>query len=836
MAANINRNHFRQLISDREQELLQLKLAAEDAAHRQEEEMREQMLQDLKAMEIEFERVQLENERVIKDEIQKVNNDAAARVETMQQQMESSIKYVEDETIRSTVLEMEREWVMREDNLKEKFRKLLSDELEAQRDTLSKDFLSTLHQKDKELKRQEQASELHLQQLQQDHQRDLVTMKRDLEALAEDIWKSATEQSDAVAEEKLSKIVTISEQECQTKDDQIAMLTEERSTLQFLVHERERQLQDSIHQLDEMESTLKDVASEVNARHNNEKSQLSDEIANLLNDYDQLRKAFHCVEYDNDSLKEEVVQLKLKLKSLEAKCSEQRNILNTLDNRKDETNNRIGEISSCKQLLEAQLFDLKRENKELSSELEKRNARICELSIENKQLTEKASTLNTTVDDLREKNRNLNSECSSLKRQCDDTAVRVETLLREKRDYEKEVEKRIQQKDALLNETLANHKRALETVRGRVDARSEPVVVHLHGNNTNGGGNASRDVYSSNTHGSERLSRECDSLRSRVLALQRENYRMESELSGARQKRGPTSESDFDTKKLTAENNSLKQIIAMLRKEMENVSINNAESSDHDGDKVSQLSVSALEQQLIQCQLYLDLLLEAKSMDNRAANWRASMDEEVPFLQSKFQELHQVIDELRGENLRLRSRCMQLSPSTNWDDPHEDDFGLSVREQELIQKLEESTDEIESLLNERDMLIHHSNEIKQELQWFKDRYLTSNASLVEVGTPTACHNGQRHEQHMLDAILNDQSKSYDSESNATPENNFRVACIGRKPPLANPTDARPSKTAYGTRPTTASDRATDSQKQSFQKMVQVRKSSKLRLIRRRRSQ
>lgn len=196
---------------------------------------------------------------------------------------------------------------------------------------------------------------------------------------------------------------------------------------------------------------------------------------------------------------------------------------------------------------------------------------------------------------------------------------------------------------------------------------------------------------------------------------------------------------------------------------------------------------------------------------------------------------------------------MQLSPSTNWDDPHEDDFGLSVREQELIQKLEESTDEIESLLNERDMLIHHSNEIKQELQWFKDRCLTSNASLVEVGTPTACHNGQRHEQHMLDAILNDQSKSYDSESNATPENNFRVACIGRKPPLANPTDARPSKTAYvsvsviallclsgncvhlkcltclhftlhqGTRPTTASDRATDSQKQSFQKMVQVRK-------------
>lgn len=652
MAANRNRNHFRQLISDKEQELLQLKLAAEDAAHRQEEEVREQMLQDLKAMEIEFERVQLENERVIKDEIQKVNNDAAARVETMQQQMESSIKYVEDETIRSTVLEMEREWVMREDNLKEKFRALLSDELEAQRDTLSKDFLSTLHQKDKELKRKEQTSELHLQQLQQDHQRDLVTMKRDLEALAEDIWKSATEQSDAVAEEKLSKVVTITEQECQTKDDQIAMLIEERSTLQTLVHERERQLQDSIHQLDEMESTLKDVASEVNARHNNEKSQLSDEIANLLNDYDQLRKAFHCVEYDNDSLKEEVVQLKLKLKSLEAKCSEQRNILNTLDNRKDETNNRIGEISSCKQLFEAQLFDLKRENKELSSELEKRNARICELSIENKQLTEKSSTLSTTVDDLREKNHNLNSECSSLKRQFDDTAARVETLLREKRDYEKEVEKRIQQKDVLLNETLANHKRALETVRGRVDARSEPVVVHLHGNNTNGGGNASRDVYSSNTHGSERLSRECNGLRSRVLELQRENHRMESELSGARQKRGPTSESDFDTKKLTAENNSLKQIIAMLRKEMENVSINNAESSDHDGDKVSQLSVSALEQQLIQCQLYLDLLLEAKSMDNRAATWRASTDEEVPFLRSKFQELHQVIDELRGENLR----------------------------------------------------------------------------------------------------------------------------------------------------------------------------------------
>lgn len=50
-----------------------------------------------------------------------------------------------------------------------------------------------------------------------------------------------------------------------------------------------------------------------------------------------------------------------------------------------------------------------------------------------------------------------------------------------------------------------------------------------------------------------------------------------------------------------------------------------------------------------------------------------------------------------------------------------------------------------------------------------------------------------YEQVLLDAILNDQSQSCESDGC---RQDAQVACIGKKPPMASAANRRPSKTAY----------------------------------------
>ena len=142
-------------------------------------------------------------------------------------------------------------------------------------------------------------------------------------------------------------------------------------------------------------------------------------------------------------------------------------------------------------------------------------------------------------------------------------------------------------------------------------------------------------------------------------------------------------------------------------------------------------------------------------------------------------------------SFRLHMMCNSagLSGGNNYDD------SPTRREQELIQKLEEATDEIEALLIENEKLMMLSNELRFELQQTKSHHQSSSriTNQMSRGNNHDETLEERHEETILDAVLNDQSRSCEeSESHESSE----VACVGRKPPLSSATDSRPSKTAY----------------------------------------
>lgn len=111
---------------------------------------------------------------------------------------------------------------------------------------------------------------------------------------------------------------------------------------------------------------------------------------------------------------------------------------------------------------------------------------------------------------------------------------------------------------------------------------------------------------------------------------------------------------------------------------------------------------------------------------------------------------------------------------------------------DLIQKLDEAADEIEELLKENEKLTKLSNELRSELS--KARHALSFDIESSTNPPTSADGECRaYEQVILDAILNDQSQSCESDGC---RNDAQVACIGKKPPMASAANRRPSKTAY----------------------------------------
>ena len=108
------------------------------------------------------------------------------------------------------------------------------------------------------------------------------------------------------------------------------------------------------------------------------------------------------------------------------------------------------------------------------------------------------------------------------------------------------------------------------------------------------------------------------------------------------------------------------------------------------------------------------------------------------------------------------------------------------REQELIQKLEEATYEIEALLTENEKLMKLSNGLRFDLEKSNGQPFSHENSQQQSELDHQDMT-QENEQLILDAMLNDQS----SESRES-----EVACFGWKPPMSSASDCRPSKTAY----------------------------------------
>ena len=743
MTMNNNLSSLQQLITDKESELRRMRQIAADAAQHQEEEAREHLLQLLETAEQEVEHCRRESEFAVNDAIIQAERDAELIIEQTLQQKEKEI-------FQAAEAKMAEEWAKREENLRKEFEKVLSTELEEQQ----AQFKTILQEKEEITRATDDEIKLQLNKLEEQHQHQIEELHQKFEIVAEEIYQDACEKISVEADEKVSQSLAVADEQCQIRDEQISLLLEERTALQQSLDAKIDQLETKTQDLIKMEKTLKDSTSELSSRHDKEMSLLSEEATHIALDSEQLQLSLHAIESENELMNRDLVQCKREYKSLETKCSEQKELINTFDSEKQQYKSRINELSACKQLLERQLLDSKEENSELTMNSEQLKKKITGLTSSNEDMSSNISSLNNQINELKDKHHNLDKRYN-------DATAHINSLEQERR----ELEHRINQKDKLLSETvesLNNNSRSNKV-------NSDPVVVHLHNPKTSDNTNS--------FSGQERLSAECNNLRSKVLQLQRENFRLEKEGNG---------EGSSD---VVAENNSLKTVVSMMRKEME-ASITNNNETENIGKSSSDV---LLQQQLIQCRSYLDLLLQKR--DSSSSSGRLRCDE-TTFLRSKYEQLHRTADELREENERLHMMCNSngLSRGNDYD------YQLtSTREQELIQRLEEASDEIEALLRENERLMNTSNELRFELQRSKSRQ--SSSSLLRLPHRQRVDNTEatlhEHEQEVLDAILNDKSRSDENERHENSVND--VSCIvGRKSPLTtNMAESRvPSKTAY----------------------------------------
>jgi len=176
----------------------------------------------------------------------------------------------------------------------------------------------------------------------------------------------------------------------------------------------------------------------------------------------------------------------------------------------------------------------------------------------------------------------------------------------------------------------------------------------------------------------------------------------------------------------------------------------------------------------------LDLLLKKRDSSDGCGYG----GEEVALLRSKHQELHEMS---MGCGKKIPDTTMYNASSGS----NEYNHVPTMRENELIQKFEEASDEIENLLKVNEKRMKLFNELRFELQKSKGQL----SSRMESLQPSETYNRSRKKEYdrsMLDAILNGQSRSCGSESH----DDSVVECIGQKPPLSSAAECRPFKTAY----------------------------------------
>ncbi|KAL3783167.1 hypothetical protein HJC23_001517 [Cyclotella cryptica] len=716
-----------------------------------------------------------------------MNTEAAAEVDRMKTEMEQAMKAFEDETIKSALHDVESRCAAMQESLRAQYESSLQVELERQRDKLSAECVSILQEKEDEIKRNELDIKRYIEILQRQHRMELESTENRVEALSSEIWDSARQESSIEAEQRISQVITDTEKQCQSRDEQISALLAERDFLQKELKDKELEVKQCINDLVDLDHAFVDVAREIKTRHHNEIMRLHQDKIAVVQEKEELQEAIRMIESDNASLNNELVHLRLEYKAMELKRMEQEEEKRACDQRKNETVNHLVDIHSCKHVLDRQVADLKLENHSLTQTLQQKTLTICELNMELKQQSVKASNLGTRIEELHENTSRLQKECVDMKRKYIEANERAESLQQEKRRYEMEMEHRMRQKELQVTQ-------ALEAVGGKSNRKNEPVVVHLHGNNGEGQKYSSIDATN-----------ECNHLRSRLLEVQRENYRLESELMEAKrvcrnseELQNVSNQDASDLQKVYEENAALKQIVTMMRKDIENFTNSLEPSNPEQGNHISSQSYNfSLEQQLVQCRAYLDILLKVRCVDNKvssrgALHFSRQDDDEVPFLRLRYKELHDALDQVRGENLRLRQESESRQYNNN--------TGPTLREKELILNLEEASDEIEALIEEREELLTLSNRLKNELKWIKERQIYHSSASPQSHLHSAYHDDAfvlKNDENIMNAILNDMSRSFDGETHAdSSDENAIVACFGKKPPLLRASNFRPSQNAH----------------------------------------
>lgn len=592
-----------------------MRQAVADAARHQEEEARGEMERALATMEIEMDhfRQEIEHSAAVEIElakrdmdtaVQQIESDAAANIELAQAEMENMTWKQKEEAFRAADLQMaeERElWSKKEAQLQESLLQLqmiASQELKDQHGKLTSHYEAIIREKDDAAKAEEESIARTLRE-------QAEGARRRTEELAVEVWSEACEKLGAAADEKMSQSLAMANEFCSARDAEMSTLLEERFSLRELLEEKEAHLRDSVRDMNNLERATEDAILDIHNRHESDVSKLLEEAASM-------NRALQDAQSENDVLRAELTQSRSNFKTLEAKYSAQREASNNF-------NAEVQKLSACKQQWE-------RENRELAINCEKVHQEMGKLAQENDKVTQKNHDLERKLVELKREN------CDAKERNAE-AIGRANSLERLRR----EMEGQIQRKDALLAETLAS-------IHAGAKAKVEPVVVHLRERNGD-------DVDAPG--GGEGLSSECRKLRSRVLELQREKFQLENELGAAHHRRQLVNDSEKtserkESDRLQQENNSLKTILSMMRKEMEQTSLVAADDATRDPaeGKSSLPSTFVLEQQLQQCRSYLDLLLTARD----SIDGRGSGGDEIAFLRSKYRELHRTADELRAEN------------------------------------------------------------------------------------------------------------------------------------------------------------------------------------------
>lgn len=585
----------------------ELMYSAATQAKRQQDEYKLQIQEILKSHEQDIERLQKEHEMHFaqlhldaEDRCKMVEKEAVREIDHVKREMEHDMQVFREEIVKAA----EETMASRQEALELQY--------QSQRERLAQECELILNEKDKEFKSCVQSTEeQHLANLERlEHQH-----RTEMEELRNEVWNAASNEMKAEQDRQISQVVAEADDRCKLLHDEIELL---RNHLQS----KDDELRTSAENISDMDKCFADVAREINARHNHEMARLSEENLAITHQNKILQRDINNAQDNNASLKEELHQLKSKYRSIELEVLKRDEIIRTLEQRKID-------FQSCKQILESQASELKSDNASLTKALELKTASLVEL-------TTKADMLKTQVASLNEKTHIFEDECATLKRRNVEANELLEAFEREKRRNAQEFEYRITQKEG----QIAHLTEAIDTMSKKSNNKTDPVVVHLHGDQ---GEARKRSVSDSN---------ECHHLRSRLLELQRSNYRLESDLMDAKrasQAKEDTlaadkSAANVDQLQLQQENHSLKQIITMMRKEMEQLS---PEDKSNNDEAVPSCYILALEHQLVQCRAYLDILLKPRDFRSRAGG-----EDELHFLRTRYRELHEVLDQVRDENLK----------------------------------------------------------------------------------------------------------------------------------------------------------------------------------------